>query len=258
MAEVSCQVYVGGISWTATEEDIKEVFSEVGEVSHVKIMYDAENGRNKGYGFVNFKEPHCIEEAIEKFSGRDIGGRKIKVNHATFTEKQDRVGRGKDADHRPHPYRRGGPSGGRGRQEQPYEEEEYTTREYYDKGTEVYPRGRAQREDQGYSRGAQYPSRAREAPPPATAYRAREPDYREYPEEAYADNYEGEPRRVAYRDEYYSAAPSYKEAYAEPPRGYSSKAYREAPREREEYYAEYEYGPGYDTYPEAQPPSRYP
>lgn len=72
------------------------------------------------------------------------------------------MGRGKHADHRPHPYRRGGPSGGRGRQEQPYEEEEYTTREYYDKGIEVYPRGRAQREEQGYSRGAQYPSRARE------------------------------------------------------------------------------------------------
>eukprot|EP00240_Pyramimonas_obovata_P015339 CAMPEP_0118928826 /NCGR_PEP_ID=MMETSP1169-20130426/5986_1 /TAXON_ID=36882 /ORGANISM="Pyramimonas obovata, Strain CCMP722" /LENGTH=291 /DNA_ID=CAMNT_0006870891 /DNA_START=165 /DNA_END=1036 /DNA_ORIENTATION=- len=254
------QVYVGGISWSATEADLRELFSEVGEVLSAKIINDPFSDKHKGYGFVTFKEARSIEEAMQ-FSGREWMQRKIRVNHATFSNGDRLARRDRETDRgeqRQHPYRR---LGGRGRP--PHAEGEYNN---YQQEYDAYPGARAPRDaDSGYSRGPkQYPPRNREGGPPGAGgplRGRREPPYREqYAEEEGADSYHGEYRRDAYREEYHVPPGPVREGYAESAEGYSARGYREAPppQAREEYYDDYDYGPGYDAYPPGRQAGRYP
>jgi len=71
-------IYVGNINYQATEEDLKNVFSEYGEVTSVKIINDRETGRSKGFGFVEMES----EKAIEELDGQEFQGRRLRVNEA--------------------------------------------------------------------------------------------------------------------------------------------------------------------------------
>lgn len=93
-------IYVGNLSYTATEEDIRQAFASYGEVSSVKIITDRETGRPRGFAFVEMPEPQAAKEAIEGLNLTDIAGRRVTVNEAR--PKPDRP-------------RRGGGGGGRGR-----------------------------------------------------------------------------------------------------------------------------------------------
>ena len=73
-------IYVGNINYQATEEDLKNVFSEYGEVTSVKIINDRETGRSKGFGFVEMESG--AEKAIEELDGKDFQGRRLRVNEA--------------------------------------------------------------------------------------------------------------------------------------------------------------------------------
>eukprot|EP00241_Pyramimonas_parkeae_P009756 CAMPEP_0114226690 /NCGR_PEP_ID=MMETSP0058-20121206/1371_1 /TAXON_ID=36894 /ORGANISM="Pyramimonas parkeae, CCMP726" /LENGTH=112 /DNA_ID=CAMNT_0001337441 /DNA_START=232 /DNA_END=566 /DNA_ORIENTATION=+ len=76
------QVYVGGISWNCDEQDIKDEFSTVGEVSNVRLIYDHDGSKHKGYGFITFKHESSVQLAINKLAGKDLKGRIITVNVA--------------------------------------------------------------------------------------------------------------------------------------------------------------------------------
>jgi len=73
-------IYVGNINYQATEEDLKNVFSEYGEVNSVKIINDRETGRSKGFGFVEMESG--AEKAIEELDGQEFQGRRLRVNEA--------------------------------------------------------------------------------------------------------------------------------------------------------------------------------
>jgi len=75
-------IYVGNLSYEATEEDIRQAFAEYGEVSAVNIIKDRETGRSRGFGFVEMADADQAKEAIENVNLAEIAGRRVTVNEA--------------------------------------------------------------------------------------------------------------------------------------------------------------------------------
>jgi RNA recognition motif-containing protein len=84
-------IYVGNLSWTATEDDLKTAFSRFGEVTSASIIRDRETGRSKGFGFVEMTVKTDAEKAIKELDGIPLKGREIKVNEARSREGRPRV-----------------------------------------------------------------------------------------------------------------------------------------------------------------------
>ncbi|MDG5816758.1 RNA-binding protein [Chitinispirillales bacterium ANBcel5] len=74
------KLYVGNISWGVTEEKLKELFSDIGEVQSVAIIKDHNTGRSRGFGFVEMENAH---EAILQLNGKEFEGRSLRVSEAT-------------------------------------------------------------------------------------------------------------------------------------------------------------------------------
>ena len=96
------RIYVGNLPFSATEDEIRSMFGEHGEVDSVNLITDRETGRPRGFGFVEMASGG--DEAIEAFNGTQMGGRSLTVNEA-----RPRSGGGGGG------YRGGGGSGGRDR-----------------------------------------------------------------------------------------------------------------------------------------------
>lgn len=75
-------VFVGNIAWRTTEQELGDAFSRYGQVQSVKIIQDRETGRSKGFGFIEFADPSCIDAACRAMDGSDMGGRPLRVNPA--------------------------------------------------------------------------------------------------------------------------------------------------------------------------------
>jgi RNA recognition motif-containing protein len=75
-------IYVGNLSFQATEDDIKEVFAEYGAVSRVSLPIDRETGRKRGFAFVEMAEADKEDAAITELDGAEWLGRQLKVNKA--------------------------------------------------------------------------------------------------------------------------------------------------------------------------------
>jgi len=73
-------IYVGNINYDANAEDLKELFSQYGEVLSAKIINDRETGRSKGFGFIEMESG--AETAIEELDGKEFQGRRLRVNEA--------------------------------------------------------------------------------------------------------------------------------------------------------------------------------
>ena len=84
-------IYVGNLHFETSEEDLKKVFEEYGEVNSVKIITDKATGRSRGFGFVEMADDNDAKEAINNLNGTDIKGRKVNVNQAR--EKENNSGR---------------------------------------------------------------------------------------------------------------------------------------------------------------------
>src|SRR5712675_1924284 len=97
-------IYVGNLSYEATEDDIRAAFEAHGEVSSVSIIMDKMTGRSRGFGFVEMPEKTQAEAAISALNLQEIKGRAITVNEAK--PKTEGGGRGG--------YGGGGGGGGRG------------------------------------------------------------------------------------------------------------------------------------------------
>lgn len=84
MAQEFCMtsIYVGNLSYTATEDDLRGAFAEYGEVSSVNIVMDRETGRPRGFAFVEMPDKNQANEAIKQLNLREISGRSITVNEA--------------------------------------------------------------------------------------------------------------------------------------------------------------------------------
>ncbi|GHT10350.1 hypothetical protein FACS1894156_4770 [Bacteroidia bacterium] len=75
-------IYVGNISYSLKEEDLKATFAEFGNVESAKIIVDKITNRSKGYGFVEMSSDDEGNAAIEALNEKEIGGRKLRVNAA--------------------------------------------------------------------------------------------------------------------------------------------------------------------------------
>jgi RNA recognition motif-containing protein len=75
-------IYVGNLDYKVDEEDLRDVFSEYGTVSSVKIIMDKFNGRSKGFGFVEIEEQDAANKAVKELDGATYENRKITVNEA--------------------------------------------------------------------------------------------------------------------------------------------------------------------------------
>lgn len=93
------RIFVGNLSYQTTEDQLTDLFSEVGQVESATIVTDRDTGRSRGFAFVEM-DKDAAAQAIEKFNGVELNGRAINVNEA-----------------RPRPERSfggGGGAGGRG------------------------------------------------------------------------------------------------------------------------------------------------
>ncbi len=75
-------VYIGNLSYDATQEDLSQVFAEYGTVTSVKLPTDRETGRMRGFGFVEMSSSTEEDAAIEALDGAEWMGRTLKVNKA--------------------------------------------------------------------------------------------------------------------------------------------------------------------------------
>lgn len=84
---MSKKLYVGNLSWSATEDEVRSAFEAFGEVTSVKLIEDRETGRPRGFGFVEMDDNGALE-AIKELDGKEMGGRNIKVNEAKPREER--------------------------------------------------------------------------------------------------------------------------------------------------------------------------
>ncbi len=75
-------IYVGNLSYTASEDDVRQAFEEHGEVATVSIIKDLETGRSRGFAFVEMPDQEQANAAIEKLNQQEIAGRAVNVNEA--------------------------------------------------------------------------------------------------------------------------------------------------------------------------------
>ncbi|MBQ7585617.1 MAG: RNA-binding protein [Desulfovibrionaceae bacterium] len=78
---MSKSIYVGNLPWSATEEQVHELFAQFGEVISVKLINDRETGRARGFGFVQM-EDEGADSAIKNLNEKDFNGRSLRVNEA--------------------------------------------------------------------------------------------------------------------------------------------------------------------------------
>ena len=81
-------IYIGNLAYTVTEDDLREAFSEFGQVESASIINDKFSGRSKGFGFVDMPNDSEAREAIESLNDKDLNGRTIKVNEAKPREER--------------------------------------------------------------------------------------------------------------------------------------------------------------------------
>ncbi|SNR81140.1 RNA recognition motif. (a.k.a. RRM, RBD, or RNP domain) [Humidesulfovibrio mexicanus] len=86
---MSKSIYVGNISFSTSEDEIRNLFAQFGEVNSVKFIMDRETGRFRGFGFVEMDDM-AAREAVQSLNGREVGGRSLKVNEAQEREQRPR------------------------------------------------------------------------------------------------------------------------------------------------------------------------
>jgi RNA recognition motif-containing protein len=75
-------IYVGNLSWTMTDEDLSNLFTQFGTVTSAKILKDKMNGRSKGFGFVEMDDAEAAKTAIASLNESEVQGRKLIVNES--------------------------------------------------------------------------------------------------------------------------------------------------------------------------------
>jgi RNA recognition motif-containing protein len=101
---MSKRIYVGGLPFNTTEEEMKNLFATYGQVSSAKLITDRDSGQSRGFGFIEMPTDAEAMAAMEKLNGSDFGGRKLTINEARPMEPRSGGGGGD----------RGGRGGGRG------------------------------------------------------------------------------------------------------------------------------------------------
>ena len=79
---MSTKLYVGNLSFNTTEQELTQIFSEIGTVQSATVIEDRETGRSRGFGFIEMSSQAEGQNAIAQLDGKEIDGRNLKVNEA--------------------------------------------------------------------------------------------------------------------------------------------------------------------------------
>ncbi len=79
---MSKRIYVGNLNYITNEEMLESTFKKFGEILSVNIIYDNDTSQSKGFGFIEFADEKAADNAILSFNGKELDGRKIRVNAA--------------------------------------------------------------------------------------------------------------------------------------------------------------------------------
>jgi RNA recognition motif-containing protein len=80
--DLCVNIFVGNLAYSATEDDVRQLFAAYGEVDTVRLVTDQYTGRARGFGFVEMPKSHEAQTAIEGLQGKSLGGRTLTVNEA--------------------------------------------------------------------------------------------------------------------------------------------------------------------------------
>ena len=83
------KLFVGGLSYRTEVEEIRDLFSQAGEVISANIIKDKFTNQSRGFGFVEMATEEQAAEAIKMFNGKEVGGRTIVVNESRPQEKKN-------------------------------------------------------------------------------------------------------------------------------------------------------------------------
>ena len=106
------KVYVGNLSYATTEDELRTLFTQAGNVKSVALIKDRDTGRSKGFAFVEYETQVEAQKAISMFNGQELGNRALTVNLAR--PREERTGRGGFSGGRGGRGGGGGGGGGRG------------------------------------------------------------------------------------------------------------------------------------------------
>jgi RNA recognition motif-containing protein len=104
---MATKLYVGNLSFNTTNQDLNDLFGQVGTVESANVVEDRDTGRSRGFGFVEMSSQEEADNAIAQFNGKEVDGRELKVNEAKPQENRGGGGGGRGG------YGGGG-GGGRG------------------------------------------------------------------------------------------------------------------------------------------------
>jgi RNA recognition motif-containing protein len=82
------KLYVGNLSFEASEDDLRDLFTQAGQVESAKVITDMYTGKSRGFGFVEMANRDDGQKAIEQFNGKELKGRPIIVNEARPQERR--------------------------------------------------------------------------------------------------------------------------------------------------------------------------
>lgn len=94
-------IFVGNLAFKVTDEELKALFAQFGEVKSAKVIKDKFTGDSRGFGFIEMASASEAEQAISNLNGMDLEGRKIRVNEANPREERPRsprMGGGRSSD----------------------------------------------------------------------------------------------------------------------------------------------------------------
>jgi len=88
-AEPNQKLFIGGLAWAATDEDLNEAFAAFGSVVSASVVKYPDTGRSKGFGFVEYSTVEEATKAKEDMDGKELAGRAIKVDFARPPRKRE-------------------------------------------------------------------------------------------------------------------------------------------------------------------------
>jgi RNA recognition motif-containing protein len=79
---MATKLFVGGLAWATTDDSLKQLFSQAGNVVSANVITDRMTGKSRGFGFVEMADEKDAAAAIKQYNGYELDGRKIIVNEA--------------------------------------------------------------------------------------------------------------------------------------------------------------------------------
>ena len=83
---MATKLFIGSLSWNVKDDELKEFFSQIGEVTSASVIIDRDSGRSKGFGFVEMANDEDAKKAMDELNGKELDGRPIVVNEARQRE----------------------------------------------------------------------------------------------------------------------------------------------------------------------------